>query len=240
MRGCKLSLKTLLISDVSNRKVCAAQCQAGIHAVINGRTVGLVSSSLTYTHCHSVGWRWMNAETVPPEHCDHYSFTSTLQQFCIKFSRHLFPESIITLTLFIFNTPCGCGMKEGLMRPLVTALKPQIFQPKGFPHLALPIIRFEIIWAPDVSEWTKCVSVCICAVHVWVLLVRTLCVGVYVWFILSSVFWCFKPSVPTVTKPILAVNKKDWCLYLSFFFSVYGWHHEKKRRKITPHPGQTM
>lgn len=48
---------------------------------------------------------WVNAEAVAAllRCCDHSSSTSTPQQSHIKFGLHLFPESIISSTLFIFG-----------------------------------------------------------------------------------------------------------------------------------------
>lgn len=58
-----------------------------------------------------------------------------------------------------------------------------------------------------------------------------------VWFILTSVFWCIKPSVAAVTQHILAVNKEDcfWSAHVAalvfffpdiFFFWVWNWHQK--------------
>lgn len=84
-------------------------------------------SSHFHPHSPSMERCWMNAESVTLKHYDHSSFTSTPQQSDIKFSL-LFPESIISLTLFILSTPCGCGMKQLLIQNLVTALRLSSFK----------------------------------------------------------------------------------------------------------------
>lgn len=103
--GCILSLMPRLITDVSDSKMCAAECHAESHIELNGRRVLGQFPLCLQTHCHSVGWCWIDAEVVPPQHCDHSFSTSTPQQSHIKFSLRLFPESIISFTLFIFHTP---------------------------------------------------------------------------------------------------------------------------------------
>lgn len=140
-------------------------------------------------------------------HSDHSYSTSTLQQSDIKSSLHLFPVSIMSCTLFIFHTPCGCRMKQFLIQTLVAAPPARRWAPstQTMSHI------FNHFGHPNVSKRTNtCLNFVIGFFFFFLF-----CLSVR--FLFTTVFWHFKPSVACRTAHI-GSNYRGLLRWVTIFY----------------------